>query len=108
MVDRPNQPKPQPTDKTEGSGIVTSIRDLLIIIVSIIAIAVVLVVVLGKFTTSTDVVAVLGATLPVVSTIAAAAFGVSVGTSVGSKAGASAGNERANAAREANARLKDA
>lgn len=64
----------------------TNGRDLLIIILAFIAILYILNQVMGKFTTSGDMVAVLGGVLPIISTVAAAAIGVSVGTTTGAKA----------------------
>jgi hypothetical protein len=76
-------------------ALIGGLRDFLIIIVALLGIVLVLILVLsnGRLTTASDIVAVLSVSVSSISTIAAAAFGVSVGTQAGSQAGQAVATE---------------
>lgn len=89
-----------------GVVITASLRDIVIVIIAFIAIVIILLLVMQKFATAGDMVAVLGVALPIISTIAAAAIGASIGATVGAQAGAKAGEAKAAAANQQMATMK--
>jgi hypothetical protein len=70
--------------------VATDLRDVLIILAALAAITVLGVFIVQHYTSSKDATSVLGVLVPAVSTIAAAAFGVSAGVKAGAAAGTSA------------------
>ncbi len=79
-------------EQREGlwSIVATDLRDILIILASLAAIAVLAVFIVQHYNSSKDATSVLGLVVPAISTIAAAAFGVSAGVKAGAAAGTSA------------------
>jgi hypothetical protein len=83
----PGEPRDIQEDIALWSTVVVGLRDVVVILIAIVALTILAVVALHHYSAASDAVSVIGAVGPSIATVAAAAFGISVGTAAGSAAG---------------------